>query len=259
MLRIKWRSDTSWKTKIRKFVRKPNKILSHLYLGFRMGLWDKQREQVVEESLWSLTAHDDVHFNPNVIELPGEKFNNEKNAELIRSIAPDVMIVCGGPILRESIFNIPRLGTINIHFGVSPFYRGNHTILWPFFHNDFEKIGATIHQIDRGVDTGEVFARIYPDIQPGDGEFAVEVKIAKLVTETMTDLLSFVQENPSKTRLSGIQFQEKGLEIRTKDLTLFVDAKYQLRKLLGLCKVPRLSERRELFFLQSREPARVAD
>ena len=249
MLRVKWWTDNSLGKKLRKFLKNPRKIFSYAYLGLRMKLWDTQRDRRSEELLWKLTEKEDSGYSPNIIEVAGKDFNNPENAERIRSINPDLMVVCGGPILRESIFSIPRLGTLNIHFGITPFYRGNHTILWPLFHDDFEKIGATIHQIDHGVDTGEVFAQIYPEIKPNDDEFSIEMKIAKLVADTMTDLLNFVQNHPSEKPLSGVELHGEGVQIFTKDLTLWVEAKYKLRQLLGSAKTPCLAERRELFFL----------
>src|ERR1022692_2868666 len=66
--------------------------------------------------------------------------------ELLRSVAPDVIVICGTSILPESILSIARLCALNIHTSVLPHYRGGGSIFWGLFFRDFEKIGYTIHK-----------------------------------------------------------------------------------------------------------------
>jgi peptidoglycan/xylan/chitin deacetylase (PgdA/CDA1 family) len=74
--------------------------------------------------------------------------------ELLRSVAPDVIVICGTSILPESILSIARLCALNIHTSVLPHYRGGGSTFWGLFFRDFEKIGYTIHKAVAQVDAG---------------------------------------------------------------------------------------------------------
>ena len=53
---------------------------------------------------------------------------------------------------------------LNIHLGLSPFYRGQATNYWAFVNNEIQFIGATFHKIDGGIDTGPIIHQIRPKV-----------------------------------------------------------------------------------------------
>ena len=73
--------------------------------------------------------------------------------EWVKELEPDLMVGYGGPILRPELFGIPRFGTLGIHHGRLPGYRGKKTTFWALF-NDEARAGVTIQRITRGLDTG---------------------------------------------------------------------------------------------------------
>ena len=73
----------------------------------------------------------------------------------ISALQPDLGLIYGAPILKPSLFEIPRLGTLGIHHGRLPAYRGRKTTFWQVFNGERE-IGVTIQQVDAGADTGRV-------------------------------------------------------------------------------------------------------
>lgn len=92
-------------------------------------------------------------------------------AEVERMVAarPDVVLVFGTGILREPVLSAFGGRIINIHLGLSPYYRGAGTNFWPLVNREPEYVGATIHYLDRGIDTGPILAHARPDIAPADG------------------------------------------------------------------------------------------
>ncbi len=78
--------------------------------------------------------------------------------EKVRRMSPDLGLIYGGPILKPELFQIPRLGTLGIHHGRLPEYRGKKTTFWEIYHGEREA-GVTIQRINAGIDTGEVIAR----------------------------------------------------------------------------------------------------
>jgi folate-dependent phosphoribosylglycinamide formyltransferase PurN len=75
--------------------------------------------------------------------------------EQMRELDADLGLVYGSPILREEVFEAPRLGSLGIHHGKVPEYRGNKTTFWAMYNGE-EVAGVTIQKINAGLDTGEI-------------------------------------------------------------------------------------------------------
>ena len=80
-------------------------------------------------------------------------------------------MIYGSPILKPELFEIPKLGTLGIHHGKVPEYRGNKTAFWMMYNGE-PRVGVTIQKINRGLDTGQIvkagevkaFRRTYPAV-----------------------------------------------------------------------------------------------
>ena len=70
-------------------------------------------------------------------------------------------------IMRPRMFNLPRLGTINCHAGMLPFYRGRSVLNWALI-NDEPTVGITVHFIDDGIDTGDIILQRHLKISDED-------------------------------------------------------------------------------------------
>jgi peptidoglycan/xylan/chitin deacetylase (PgdA/CDA1 family)/folate-dependent phosphoribosylglycinamide formyltransferase PurN len=75
--------------------------------------------------------------------------------ERIRRFAPDLGVSLAAPILAPAVFSIPRLGTLNLHKGKVPEYRGMPPAFWELWHGEKE-IGCTVHVVEAGLDTGAI-------------------------------------------------------------------------------------------------------
>ena len=73
----------------------------------------------------------------------------------LRAAAPDLGVIYGGPILKPELFRIPVFGTIGIHHGRAPQYRGKKTTFWEMYNGE-SHAGITIQRITEGLDTGDV-------------------------------------------------------------------------------------------------------
>lgn len=73
----------------------------------------------------------------------------------LRAFGPDLGISLAAPILKAPLFEIPRLGTINLHKGKLPDYRGMPPAFWEFINGESE-IGCSVHRVERGLDTGPI-------------------------------------------------------------------------------------------------------
>lgn len=88
---------------------------------------------------------------------------------VMRALEPDVVLVFGTGILRAPFIEAFAGRIINLHLGLSPYYRGAGTNFWPLVNREPEYVGATIHYLDAGIDTGPILAHVRPEILAGDG------------------------------------------------------------------------------------------
>jgi hypothetical protein len=88
-----------------------------------------------------------IHYVPDI--------HHESVLARVRLLAPDLGLVYGSPILRAELFEIPTMGTLGIHHGTLPRYRGKKTTFWEMYEGE-GRAGVTIQLINRGLDTGEI-------------------------------------------------------------------------------------------------------
>ncbi|MCU0634621.1 MAG: hypothetical protein MUE41_07090 [Gemmatimonadaceae bacterium] len=84
--------------------------------------------------------------------------NDAPVQEALRADPPDLMIARCKQLLAPRIFEVPRAGTVVLHPGICPEYRNAHGGFWALATGHPELVGTTLLRIDRGVDTGPVFA-----------------------------------------------------------------------------------------------------
>ncbi len=84
-----------------------------------------------------------------------ENYHSESAINLLKKTNAELGILYGTNIIKEPVFSIPKLGSINIHQGLAPFYRGGPTVFWELF-NDEKKVGITVHFVAAKVDTGDI-------------------------------------------------------------------------------------------------------
>ena len=104
--------------------------------------------------------------------LQPEKVRTEEFAQWLRDQNPDVLITAAyGRILPGTVLKIPRLGCLNIHASLLPYYRGASPINGCVIHGE-TKTGITIMRMDEGMDTGDILAQqemeIPADMDAGD-------------------------------------------------------------------------------------------
>ena len=88
------------------------------------------------------------------VEQPRKITSNIVNE--IRNINPDLIISAYyRKIFPKELIDIPRLGIVNIHPSLLPFYRGPVPTAWAILNNESE-FGITLHKVDAGIDTGDI-------------------------------------------------------------------------------------------------------
>lgn len=99
-----------------------------------------------------------------------------ESLEFVRQQHVDLGIVLGTRILKPVLYEIPRLGSINIHKRKVPDYRGGGPVgLWEMLDGQKE-IGVTVHRVAEKVDTGAVVGSDVIPIEPYDTVTSLTLK-----------------------------------------------------------------------------------
>lgn len=104
--------------------------------------------------------------NPIFIEK-GE-INNLDIVNHIINLKPDLIISYGCSIIKSELIKSFENRFINIHLGLSPYYRGSGTNFWPFVNSELQFVGTTFMHINSGIDTGEIIHQIRANINFND-------------------------------------------------------------------------------------------
>lgn len=157
----------------------------------------------------------------NPLCIPKGSINDvEKVAEIVK-LNPEVIISYGCSIIKPALIEAFSGRFVNIHLGLSPYYRGSGTNFWPFVNGTPEYCGVTFMHIDTGIDTGAIIHQIRPDMYATDTFHGICNRLLVKMTEVVGQLLnnfdrleSLPQPNHSitdKVYTNGM-FTEKSVE-----------------------------------------------
>lgn len=125
--------------------------------------------------------------------LQPERLKDEEFLEALRAWKADLQIVVAFRMLPEVVWNMPRLGTFNLHASLLPQYRGAAPINWAVINGDTET-GITTFFLKHEIDTGEVIQQVAVPIADTDNVEVVHDKLmmlgGKLVVETVEAILN---------------------------------------------------------------------
>jgi methionyl-tRNA formyltransferase len=121
------------------------------------------------EGRWFHASPPDFHgIASNVRELAWQGANSPEVFEHVSKVNPDRIFLFGSSIIREPLLSHFSGRIINMHLGLSPYYRGSATNFWPLVDGLPECVGVTIHHATAIVDGGGILAQARPDLDAGD-------------------------------------------------------------------------------------------
>ncbi|HWA70560.1 MAG TPA: formyltransferase family protein [Rhizomicrobium sp.] len=110
---------------------------------------------------------------------PVEDLNADACVAQALAEKPDVICLYGTTILKAPWLEAFPDKIVNLHLGLSPFYRGSATLFWPFVHRELEHLGTTIHLAVAKVDAGNILARVDTDLRPGEDYYAITTRLIR--------------------------------------------------------------------------------
>lgn len=125
----------------------------------------------------------------NPVNIPGGSINNDKYYQEIVELDPDLLVAYGCSLVRDPLLGEYEGRFLNVHLGLSPYYRGTGTNFWPLVNGEPEYVGATFMHIDQGVDTGEIIHQLRARVHPGDGPHGIGNRLISDVGQVYPELV----------------------------------------------------------------------
>ena len=148
----------------------------------RKKAFNKIREKVYENDYNKYFGDKWGSINKNIPILRVEDFNSQVVYERIKEEHPDLILDHGTSIVKDRILEIADLN-INLHWGLSPYYRGTHCTEWALINWDPYNIGVTIHKLTKIIDGGSILVQKRAIIQSNDTVNSINMQLTQLGTE----------------------------------------------------------------------------
>ena len=193
----KFSLKNAWGTFIFTFRNKKNFLLTAQHYRHRWGQKHKEKstkiqeeKQVSEDIINAKRWFGDFYekFNPDIPIIRTFDNNAPEIKEKIAEIQPDVLLMHGGSILKDDIIALSSF-SLNLHWGLSPYYRGANCTEHAILNRDFNNIGVTVHRPTSLVDGGEILAQARAEIKTPQDVRSANYQLTFLGTEMMLKAL----------------------------------------------------------------------
>jgi methionyl-tRNA formyltransferase len=165
---------------------------------------DEHTRAVVDHHFAERTRQEQHYFGHNadlvpngngrvVREVDRSTLNSADTVNLLKRQGVDVALVYGTDLIQPPLLGAYAGRLINMHLGLSPYYRGTATNFYPLLNDEPEYVGATIHVLDAGIDTGPILHHARPEIGADDMPHTVGCKAILVGIEKVKQALREAQ------------------------------------------------------------------
>ena len=165
----------------------------------------------------------DVDFLPNnvrTLAIKGGDLNLLSEKQLGNALSSDVFIVFGASYIKGWLIDfLVDKGAFNIHMGISPYYRGSSCNFWALYDGNPSYVGATIHMLSKGLDSGNMLFHCVPKLFKDDSLFDFTIRSVAVAHKGLVEAVTS-GEIFSMPKVK----QDKTLEIRYTKNADFTDS-----------------------------------
>ncbi len=206
-----------------------SRILARLYSRWTGKA--RRRDETVTRVLFP--RGDDKRMpRPDLVRVvPGH--NSAESLSLLRSLEPDVIAVYGTAMIRPPVIALARNAILNMHTGLSPFYRGSDTIFWALHDERLDRIGVTVHLLDPGIDSGAIISATRLSIDPSDNEDSLFAKAVAVGAERYVEAIRMAASGNLRALPQSL---EVGREYRFVDRTVAAERRVDRLVAGGICR-----------------------
>ena len=118
----------------------------------------------------------------------------------LKSLHADLQVVVAFRMLPKLVWEMPKLGTFNLHASLLPNYRGAEPINWDIINGE-TKTGVTTFFIDDKIDTGAMILSSEIEISENENAGNLHDKLMNLGSETVVETLSLIENGNAETTI----------------------------------------------------------
>ena len=223
------------------FFSNQNKI-SNLMKNYFLKVDDAQKK------VFGNAAIDKKNKNIKLLSLENKELEKCSLNSLSDFLNSDIFIIFGSSFIKKDLVNfLIDHKALNIHLGISPYYRGTDCNFWALFDNNPHLVGATIHLLSKGLDSGPILYHALSEIK--EDPFIYTMSAVKSAFE------SIAQKIENKTIFEHTpEIQDKSKEIKYSKKNEFNDEvikKFFLNKIDLNSKIFKLDLYKNPYFLKN--------
>lgn len=134
--------------------------------------------------------------------------------EELKSLEADLQIIVAFRMLPEAVWNMPRLGTFNLHASLLPDYRGAAPINWAIINGE-TKTGVSTFFLDDKIDTGAIILQKETTIAADETVGILHDKLMHLGSELVIDTLKLIENDKVTTTIQPEKITKAAYKIHT--------------------------------------------
>ena len=202
--------------------------------------WFFERRKTFEHETITPTLNINTLNNPDVYHVKKNELNSLKILTWLKEISPDFIACFGTGILNERILSNYANCIFNLHVGIPEYYRGSSCNFWPIYNGDLKNLGATVHIIEKGIDTGKIAGAKLITLQPADNEQTIAWKTIKVGTQLMLETVDkwklgtlYLKEQKQFGRLYKMNEFDPAAILKVKNMVESGELKLQIEKVIS--------------------------
>lgn len=137
-------------------------------------------------------------LNSEIEQLHVDNINSEECVTRLKKEKFDVLLDHGTSIVRAPALDTSPLA-LNLHWGLSPYYRGVSCTGWALVNWDPYNIGVTMHKLAKEIDGGDIVAQKRATVRPTDDSYSIEMQLTKLGTDLTLHILELLKRGEELT------------------------------------------------------------
>ncbi len=180
-------------------------------------------------------AFGDINFLPaNVYTLAVKSgdLNLLNQKQLDAALKSDIYVVFGASFIKGWLIDfLVANNAFNIHMGISPYYRGSSCNFWALYDNNPAYVGATIHMLSKGLDSGDMLFHCLPEFVEGVSPFDFTMRSVVAahhgLSKSIEDGSIFTAKRVKQNRLNEVRYtrnadftDETAAEFLNRDYTI---------------------------------------
>jgi folate-dependent phosphoribosylglycinamide formyltransferase PurN len=165
----------------------------------------------------------DIGFLPKnvrTVAIKSGDLNRLDEGQVKNALSSDMYVVFGASYIKGWLidFLVDRKA-INIHMGLSPYYRGSSCNFWALYDNNPSYVGATIHLLSKGLDSGDMLFHCVPNLVVGDTPFDFTMRSVLVAQKGLVETV----KTGEILSMESVK-QDKSQEVRYTKYKEFTDA-----------------------------------